>query len=43
MRLLNLDITRMRRLTNNGYDLNKLAPSLIQNNVNEFYTHSAGK
>lgn len=44
MRLLNLDITRMRRLTSNGYDLNKLAPSLFNgSNSDEFYNnHTTG-
>ena len=48
MRLLNLDISRMRRLTNNGYDLPKLAPGLfVSSNGDEFaqhsHTHTTGK
>ena len=43
MRLMNLDLTRMRRLTGNGYDLNKLAPSLFSSPEEFFYSHSSGK
>lgn len=42
IRLLNMDLNRMRRLTTHGYDLNKLAPSLLSHH-DEFHAHGNAK
>jgi hypothetical protein len=36
MKMMNLDISKMRRLSQSGIDISKLAPNLFDNEHNEY-------
>jgi hypothetical protein len=42
MKVLNLDIQKMRRLNQNGIDINKLAPGLFDDSGDSSYTQKQG-
>lgn len=42
MKMMNLDISRMRRLTAHGYDLEKLAPDLFNEHGTTGYHEDFG-